>query len=78
MKTWINEQKQITKQKKKNLRIVDQFVIFSLSKPFRLSTRYHKPLVYTFKVVLIDELLYYYNISALMPGGLLQKLDTCL
>ena len=36
--------------------------------------RYHKPLVYTYKVVLI-ELLYYYSISALMPGGLLQKID---
>ena len=48
--------------------------MFSLSKPSRLSTRYHKPLVYTYKVVLI-ELLYYYSISALIPGGLLQKID---
>ena len=77
MKTWINEQKQTNKQtnkQAKNRRILDKFVMFSLSKPSRLSTRYHKPLVYTYKVVLI-ELLYYYSISALMPGGLLQKID---
>ena len=69
MKTWITEQKQT-----KNLPIVDQVVMFSLSKPFRLSTRYHKPLVYMYKVVLIKSL-YYYSISVLMPGGPLQKLD---
>ena len=48
--------------------------MFSLSEPSRLPMRYHKPLVYTYKVVLI-ELLYYYSISVLMPGGRLQKLD---
>ena len=73
MKTWINEQKQTNKQAK-DRRMLHKFVMFSLSKPSRLSTRHHKPLVYTYKVVLI-ELLYYYSISALMPGGLLQKID---
>ena len=76
-RTWkleLTSRNKQTNKQAKNRRILDKFVMFSLSKPSRLSTRYHKPLVYTYKVVLI-ELLYYYSISALMPGGLLQKID---